>query len=56
MGGEGQVVFSQSAGGLRVRCDVPVPDRRVGLALVRILEAFKVSVERVEARRTRGKR
>lgn len=50
VGGEGKVVFSQTGNGHRVRCDVPVPNRRVGLALIRIIEAFRASVVRVEGK------
>lgn len=48
VGGVGKVVFSQTGSGDRVRCDVPVASRKVGLALVRIIEAFMASVEKVE--------
>ena len=50
MGGEGKVVFSQTGNGYRVGCDLPMPNRRVAAALVRIIEAFKASVERVESK------
>jgi len=50
VGGEGKVVFSPTANGYRVGCDLPMPNRRVALALFRIIEAFKASVERVESR------
>jgi hypothetical protein len=52
VGGEGKVVFSQTGNGYRVRSDVPVPNRRVGLALVRIIEAFITSVYRVDGRKS----
>ena len=48
MGGEGKVVFSQTGSGFRVGCDLTMPNRGVALALVRIIEAFKASVARVE--------
>lgn len=48
VGGEGKVVFSQTGSGFRVGCDLPMPNRRVALALVRIIEAFKASVDRVD--------
>lgn len=50
MGGEGKVVFSQTGNGYRVGCSLEMPNRRVALALVRIIEAFKTSVERVDGR------
>ena len=48
MGGEGKVVFSQTGSGYRVGCNLMMPSRRVALALVRIIEAFRASVVRVE--------
>ena len=55
VGGVGKVVFSQTGNGHRVKCDVPVPNRRVGLALIRIIEAFRTSVERVDGRKGQRK-